>query len=95
MSTPTTDSEDDRVKRAAAERERRRAAAERRKSRRTEAIESGRAKTVTPEEYSAITGVSIATVYRRVADGALRHKRLASKDGAKKGPILIFADQLG
>jgi hypothetical protein len=87
--------QDRRVERIARERDRRRAQAERRTTRRALALKTGRAATMTPAEFSEITGVSLATVYRRIADNTLKHKKLVAKGGKKRGVILIYAAQLG
>jgi hypothetical protein len=76
------------------ERGKRRERLNRRKDIRVEAIRSGKAVTVTPAEFSELSGLSLATVYRRVYDGTLKYKKMVP-EGGKRGQILIFADQLG
>ncbi len=71
-----------------------RASAKRGKADRKAAIDSGRATFVSVAEFSERSGVHLATVYRRVADGTLRHKKLIGK-GLKRGRVMIYADQIG
>jgi hypothetical protein len=88
--------EDQRVRAIRLQRERKLARARRDKSkaRREAAIKSGDAPTVSPREFSELSGLSIATVYRRVYDGTFKHKKLGPS-GRKNGRVLIYRDQLG
>jgi hypothetical protein len=88
--------EDPRVRAIRLARERKLATARREKSKasRQALIKRGDAPTVSPREFSELSGLSIATVYRRVADGTFKHKPLVGK-GKKHGRVLIYRDQLG
>jgi excisionase family DNA binding protein len=66
----------------------RRARFERSRAKRQAAIKSGDAPTISPREYSELSGLSLPTVYRRIDTGKLRFK----EDGRRK---LIYRDQLG
>jgi len=57
------------------------------------AIDDGRATFVSPAEFAERSGVHLATVYRRLADGTLLHKKLIGK-GLKRGRLMIYADQI-
>jgi excisionase family DNA binding protein len=76
-----------RAVRLARQRKQRRARLERRQARREAAIRSGGAPTVSPREFSELSGVSLATVYRFVYNGKLKFKKLGWR-------TLIYADQL-
>jgi excisionase family DNA binding protein len=85
-----SDSEDPRIRVIRLQRERklRRARFERSRAKRRAALNNGDAPFLSPREYSELTGLSIATVYRRLYDGKLKHR----KDGRR---TLIYRDQLG
>jgi hypothetical protein len=68
---------------------------ERSKARRAAALKSGEAPTVTVREFSELSGLSQATVRRRIDDGILRIKERPGKGSIKFGRVLIYASQLG
>jgi hypothetical protein len=70
---------DDRARRLARERQRARRRAAQRKDERALAIASGEADGLSPREYAVRNGLHILTVYKRVADGTLHHKRLGKR----------------
>jgi hypothetical protein len=91
-----SETEDPRVRSIELERERKLARARREKSKanREAKLKTGEAAFVSPREYSQLSGISIATTYRRVRDGTLKHKPLVGQ-GKKHGRVLIYRDQLG
>jgi hypothetical protein len=94
MSISTT--EDPRVRSIRLLRERRLARARREKAKASRAVKlkSGEALFVSPREFSELSGLSIATVYRHVYNGTLKYKKHIAK-GGKNGRVLIHRDQLG
>jgi hypothetical protein len=87
------ESEDLRAKarRLARQRKANRAFADKRRLARAQAVEAGKVLFISPTEYSIITGVHIATIYRMVGDGRLKAKKLG--EGRRGGRVLIYADQ--
>jgi excisionase family DNA binding protein len=61
---------------------------ESRLARRAAAVETGKALYVSVSEAAVLTGLSVATIYRRVADGTFTHKKIT-------GRVLIERSQLG
>jgi hypothetical protein len=56
------------------------------------AVATGTAAFVSPREYAVSAGVNVMTVYRLVADGKVKAKKLGK--GRRGGRLLIFADQI-
>jgi hypothetical protein len=81
-----------RVKRLARQRKANRAFAKKRRLARAAAVENGKAVFISPIEYCIATGLHPATVYRRVASGEIRAKKIGK--GKRGGRILIYADEL-
>jgi excisionase family DNA binding protein len=72
--------------------EQRRARADRLKADRKAAIRTGEAIYVTPREAAVLTGLTLETIYRRVANGTLKAKKLGK--GQRGGRLLIGRSQL-
>jgi excisionase family DNA binding protein len=81
-----------RAQRLARQRKQARVRAERLKQDRKAAIKTGAAIYITPRETAVLTGLTLETIYRRVAAGALRAKKLGR--GKRGGRLLIQRDQL-
>ncbi len=88
--TPKTD-DDARARTLALQRRQSRVRTQKRRANRETAILTGKALTLTPDEYATLHGISVWTVYRRCDDGTLRHRKLAK--GKRGGRILIYVDQ--
>jgi hypothetical protein len=65
-----------------------------RADRRKAAVQSGEALFVSVAEFAVLTGISPATIYRRLADGTLKSKKLVGR-GNHKGRTLVDRSQLG
>jgi hypothetical protein len=65
---------------------------QKRRANRETAMVSGKALTYTPDEFATLHGISVWTVYRRIADGSLKARKLSK--GRRGGRILVFANQL-
>jgi hypothetical protein len=48
---------------------------------------------ISPTEFSRRSGVHLATVYRRVDDGTLKHRKLIGA-GKRRGRLMIDASEL-
>jgi hypothetical protein len=71
-----------------------RARVARRQERRKAAVKTGEALFVSVSEFAVLTGMSPATIYRRLADGTIKAKKVIGKRH-KKGRTLINRAQLG
>lgn len=80
-----------RARALAKQRKQSRVRTQKRRANRETAILTGKALTLTPNEYATLHGISVWTVYRRCDDGTLRHRKLAK--GKRGGRILIYVDQ--
>jgi hypothetical protein len=92
LSIPETEDLRAKARRLARQRKANRAFAEKRRLARAAAVESGKAVFLSPTEYCIATGLHPATVYRRVASGEIRAKKISK--GRRGGRILIYADEL-
>jgi hypothetical protein len=78
------------LRRAEALKRQRRARVERRHAARAEAVKTGKAKFVSVAEYCLLTGLSPATIYRRIGDGTLAATKIGGKS-KRGGKLLIEA----